>query len=365
MKYLTPQVKQFAEEAPDLVKMFSDYYNRTRTEKGAVGLSYDSSLSKDELSTAINKAFVEVVGKQSKYTLADFGGQVAQYAQSPMVRTFADSNINMLVDMILPDIKDSALGLIADFRFGGFNDSFTFKLKNNGLLRVSKAGYRQRTTPAQRLYDTEESLIPVNHQVTVQTTFYDIITGRDSLAEQVMRAILSIKADMIGETIEAFKGAFTAVTVPTQLKIASYTEDDLIKLCQTVTAWNFGERAIIVGSPIALKDVLPLQAGVNIMLTDDFVVKGYLPMFNGYQVVPLDPIADYASSTYGTVGLDDNLLYVVSPANGKLVKVAVGGSLTRTDALDRNANLDVETTISKEYATKVITNAIGGTIALS
>jgi hypothetical protein len=357
-------VKKFAEIAPDLTKMFRDYVNECRAENGATGINYDSALSKSEKESAINKAFSAEVEKRSRYSIDDFNS-ITEFANAPMVRAFADSIMSNMIDMVLPQALLESLGWLVDFKFGGYGDSYSWDVKNNALYAVAAAGRRQRTAPAQILRGTTLTLAPINHDVSVITNLADVLGDRVMLAPEIMKASISIEAQMRNECFDAFQSVVAnGANIPTVLYAQNYAENSLISICEKVTAWNQDRKAIIVGTPVALKTILPSSTNSRILLSDKYVTVGHLDTFNGYDIVPLYQTADYKSTSYGLI-LPDNYVYIVSPASDKLVKCAVGETLQHTDAIYDNANLAQIGTINKEWQTAVITNSVAGAIKLS
>jgi hypothetical protein len=357
------KVMKFAESSPELYTAFRDYANHVMAERGVKGKTF-SEISLDEKEQVINKLFAEEIEKRSGLTVATFDGSFARYGTNPLVRSFADSIADYMIDMILPETLIQSIGMIADFRFGGFGDSFSFDIENNALFTVSKAGRRQRTAPAQRLTNTTVTLAPENHMVTVASNLPNILAGRESIAKFVMKAVRSIESTMLYEAYDAFYTAMESASMPANLTVANYTETALIELCQRVTAYNGGRRAIIAGTAVALKSVLPSSLNTRILLSDEYVTAGSLRTFNGVDVLEMVQVADYTSNDY-SMKLKDDRIYVISPASDKLVKVAVEGeSLTHTDNSFDNANLSVFGTLNKSWATAVISNSIAGVIKL-
>jgi hypothetical protein len=91
---------------------------------------------------------------------------------------------------------------------------------------------------------------------------------------------------------------------------------------------------------------------------------GHLSTFNGFDVLPLEQIADLydENDDYGLL-LDDTKVYVVSPASDKLVKIGVfGGTLTRHKDANDSGNLLQLDTINKAWNVDVITNYVAGII---
>jgi len=357
------KVMKFAENSPELYTAFRDYANHQASERGITGKKF-SDVSLDEKERVINKLFAEEVERRSGLTVASFDGSFAHYAMNPMVKSFADATVDYLIDMILPETLIGSIGLIADIRFGGFGDSFKFDIENNALFTVSKAGRRQKTAPAQRLTNTTVTLAPENHMVTVASNLPNILAGRESIAKFIMKAIRSIETTMLYEAYDAFYTAMEAGTVPANLVNANYTETGLIELCQVVTTYNQGRKAVIAGTAVALKSVLPSSLNTRILLSDEYVTAGSLRNFNGFDVIEMAQVADYTANDY-SMKLKDDRIYIVSPASDKIIKVAVEGeSISHTDGTYENANLAQFGSISKAWSVAAITNSVSGVIKL-
>ena len=76
----------------------------------------------------------------------------------------------------------------------------------------------------------------------------------------------------------------------------------------------------------------------------------------GYDVIALDPAADAT----GALVLPDNEIYVVSPAQDKLVKGAMSTAMTNTNGYFDNADLTQNFTYRKEWAFEFLSNATAG-----
>lgn len=355
-------VKTFAQESAELYTAFKDYADHTlAVERDFKGKQF-SAKSLDDKEKVINKLFADELAKRSGYKFEGAtNNELAGYSQNPMVRYFADTISTQLIDMVLPEILNSSVGLIAEIRYIDWGDSAKFDLENNALFNVSKAGYRQKNTLFQKLEDQTVTLAPVMHEVSVITNLFNVLCGRDSIAKYIMKAVKSIEAEMLNEAWSAFTTAVTASTVPSTLKVTNYGEASAITLAEKVTAWNGGKKAVFAGTPVALKALLPSNANYRYTLDDTFVKLGYIPTFDNYDVVPMPQVADYASTDYG-MKLDDKKIYVISPTADKVVKVVVGGTMANTDTGYVNANLAQTGTIGKAWECACITNSIAGYI---
>lgn len=354
--------KKFSESSPELYKAMKIYHEHCLAERGVKGKKF-AETSKSDMESVINKLFADEVEKKSGMTLAQFDGSVQRYANSTIVKEFANNIRDYMIDMVLPEtLLNGVLPYFADFRFAGLGDSMSFEIENNALFTVSKAGYRNRNTNLQKLFKSTVTLAPENHQLTVGTDLFEVLSGRVSIAKEVMKAVKTIESQMLFEAYDAFDTAMSALTG--NLLVSNYSEKSLIKLCETVTAWNQGRKAIILGTPTALKNVLPTNSNYRYLLDDEYVKLGHLQTFNGFDVIPMNQVADYTNTTTPySLKLDDTKLYVVSPASDKLVKIGVGGELmSNTAAPYDNANLLQTTTLSKAWEVKAISNSVAGIV---
>ena len=200
-----------------------------------------------------------------------------------------------------------------------------------------------------------------NHEITVGTTLFEILTGQSYLAEDIMKVARSIETTMLFEAYDAFTTEMNALTG--NLAVANYTENALISLCETVTAYNQGRKAVIIGTPVALKAVLPQNQNYRYLLDDEYVRLGHLATFNQYDVLPMEQVANPYSATPYALKLDDTKIYVVSPASDKIVKIGVfGGTFSHQDNSYDNANETIESTTTKAYSTAVVTNSVAGVV---
>lgn len=355
-------VKAFAEMSKDLSEAMSAYAHNYNLQRK--GLKAFADHSQEEQNKLINKAFAMEVAKQSGMELPDLNNktEVRRYAMNPMVRFFANQIQDVMIDMILPEtLMTGSLKYFADMKFADLGDTIKFDIKSNSLFTVSKAGNRQRTTNQQKTFRTTVTMAGVNHEITVGTTLFEILTGQAYLAEEVMKVARSIETAMLFDAYDAFTTEMNGLSG--NLAVANYSEESLITLLETVTAYNQGRKAVVIGTPLALKAVLPTNTNYRYLLDDEYVKLGHLQTFNGYDVLPMEQVANPYDSTAYSLKLDDTKLYVVSPASDKIVKIGVfGGTFSHQDNSYDNANKTIENTTEKSWETAVVTNSVGGVI---
>ena len=356
-------VKAFSEMSKDLydaMKAYSLNYNNERK-----GIKAFSEHSKEEMGKLINKAFAMEVSAQAGISLPeDMNNKtdVKRFAMNPMVKYFANQIQDVMIDMILPEtLMTGSVRLFADMKFADLGDTIKFDIKSNSLFTVSKAGNRQRTTNLQKTFRTTVTMTGDNHEITVGANLFEILTNQAFIAEEVMKVARSIETTMLFEAYDAFTAEANALTG--NLAVTNYSEKSLINMCEKVTAYNQGRKAVIIGTPVALKHVLPTNGNYRYLLDDEYVRLGHLNTFNGYDVIPMEQVANPYSSTAYDLKLDDTKIYVVSPASDKIVKIGVfGGTFTHQDNNYDNANKQIENTTEKAWGVAVAANSVAGVI---
>lgn len=273
--------KAFSEQSKDLADGIKAFAKDAILERKGDIRAF-SAHSREEQNKLINKEFMAEVAKRSGYSLAEGASntEAMRYASNPMVKYFANQIKTEMIDMILPDVlMNGALRYIAEFKYADLGDTISFNVENNTLFTVSKAGYRKRNTNIQKSFKTTVTMSGENHMITVGDDLYNIVTGFANIADDVMRATLSMETCMLFEAYSNFTNAMNNLTG--NLKVVNYSEKGLIKLCETVTAYNQGRKAVILGTPSALKSVLPSNANYRYLLDSEYVKLGHLQTFNG------------------------------------------------------------------------------------
>jgi hypothetical protein len=366
---LTDGLVKFAGGADKLAayEMFYDYWNHFRNDNGKKNDSFDATVSFSEKDSKMNAALrKEILRVANVGNFAEFA--IEQWVSNPMISWATFAVVSAMIDMILPDSILDSIGLYSDVRNIAWGDSAAFEVKPRDIFVVSKAGRQQRTTEMRKQFTGLQTVLPELRMISVEVSMYRVLAGKESLADFVMKAVRSLEYQMTIDIYNTFNTAMTGLpTTPSggELKVAGYTQADLIKICQRVTSWNGGNKAVIVGTQLALQNILPSNANYRYDLIDSTYTKiGYMPTAFGYDVMMLPQIADW-TTTFKTV-LDDTRLYIVSPSSQKLVKVVIEGStMSNVTGPYQNADLTQSATLYKSYGQAVITNSVAGLITLA
>lgn len=309
----------------------------------------------DEKAKQLNEVFCSELERRSKYSVADFDGDVYAYSEFGAVAEMSAQLQKIIVDAMTPIlISATNLGLIAEFHYGGYGDTFEFELTDPLPYKVSKMGARQKHTKTQEKKKTNKTIATEMYGLTTYTTLPQILLGESMLAEDAYKMAISINKKIYTLVIKKFVTAVETLD-DSRFVQTNYNEKGLLEKLRNGSAYN-GEQMLIVGDAVALKTLLPSESRVEILLSDDFNTNlGYMSVWNTYKVLGLDVVAD-PDETSGVLGLPTNRIYGI-PVNGtKLVQVAIGATMTNTDGEFENNNLAILSTLRKEIGVELATN---------
>lgn len=362
-------IVKFAENNEDTLKFVErarDYYCHFMSEvtKKEIG-PFDNTVSLSAKEDKINKDFLGEVQRFAGISIPE-NLEAAHVASNPMLMWAAFAVTDMVIQAVLPDTIVKSIGLYTDIRNIGWGDSVQFEIKPRALMTISTGGHGQRTTFRQKEFSANKTLLPINHNITVYASLYKVLCGKESLAEYVRKAILSMDTAMTKDAYNAFHAGLTAADYPSALTVTGYTQESLLHLAQVVTAYNQGDKAVIVGTSVAISKILPNAAnGYRIVTNSEAMSIQLIKNFFDYDIIVLPQVATGNYNNFDLL-LDDNLLYVVSPSTDKLIKGVIEGvTLNNSNNYYDNANLTSNSTLNKSWAFEYVSNAIAGVIKLA
>jgi hypothetical protein len=350
----------FAGDKVKIYEQFKDYFNHFH-KKG----SWDETISLSEKENKINLAVRDEIARLSNLPTID-GIAPEMLATHPAYSWATFAVIGAMVDAVLPEAIIDSVGLYTNVMTGGYGDSFSLNIKARDLFVVSKAGKGKRTSEVHKQFEGQVTIVPEFHDITVQVALYKVLAGQENLAEFAMKAAKSLEAQMTIDAFNCFNTAMEALDNAGDdlLRVAGYSQTTLVELCQKVTAWNGGNKATVVGTQLALQNILPADANYRYDLDSEYAKIGYVKTAFNYDLLSIPQVADY--KTPFKLALDDNNIYILSPSAPKLINLAIEGStIAITNGIYDNANLTQNTTMKKSYGTCVGTSSIAGVITLS
>lgn len=354
----------FSNGKTDLYEAFVDYWRHYRNHEGNKSIvNFDASVSLDEKESKINKAMLEEIKRFAN--VGDMGAfPVEQWASHPLVTHFTFAVVSAMIDSVLPETMIDSIGLFTEIKSGGFGDSFSWEIRPRDLFYVTKAAYGKRAFPATKQFNNIVTLIPEPHAVSVQVSMRRVLEGKESLGAFVAKAIRSMETEITLEAYTAFTTAMDALpnTATTGLRVAGYSQDALVDLCQRVEGWNMS-KSIVVGTARALANVIPATSNVRYDQGSDLVRMGYFGQLAGYQLLCLPQVPNW-KVPFGTSIANDRL-WIISPAVDKPVKLCFEGStLSNTNNFYDSADLSQKSTLWKSWTTGVATGAVAAVISL-
>lgn len=254
--------------------------------------------------------------------------------------------VDATVNAILPQVLTPAFGLFTDFRFVSLGDVVKFKIKPNQFFTVSKGGTGERTIHRQKDFAQDIIVAPVEHIVTVYTDMYRVLAGKEDIADFVARVVLAIEQAMYGDALNALMTGLTNLPVGSYNYTGAFDMKTLVKMAETVQVYNAGVRPVIAGSATALMNVLPDS---TLGYRGNYDANGgsieLIKNVYGYDVIKMDN----AAAQGGGLVLPDDKIFVVSPAQDKLVKGVVSNALTNSNQFYDNADLTSDYTTRKMW----------------
>jgi hypothetical protein len=176
-------VLAFAGENTTPYEMFVNYYNRFVHMNGGKEREYQKlgidgrPLSFAQMESEMNDALLKEVERVSRMP---YDGSISkeQWAMNPNVSWALFSVVDKLIDMVLPNSLIDNVGLYTDIVNIGWGDSAAFTIKPRDLMVVSKSGRAQKSSEVHKQFDTTITVVPENHQITVQVALYKVLCGK-------------------------------------------------------------------------------------------------------------------------------------------------------------------------------------------
>ncbi len=326
---LSNEITTFASNV-DFYVAFQDYYmNRDK-------------MTSENTEKLQNSFFAEM---EAKSGVSRSGLSVDAWIAHPSVKWAAFAVVDAVVNAILPKVVTPAFSTFADFRFTSYGDIVKFRVMPSQLYTVSKGAHGERTTFRQKDYAQDVIVAPVEHIVTVYTDMYRVLAGKEDVTEFISRVVLAIERAMYSDAVNAMVTALDTIPAGDLNVTGAFSMKKLVKMAESVQVANAGVKPVIAGSATALLNVLPDSSlgyrgnfdadGGSIQLIKNVV---------GYDILRLEQ----AQGKNGLV-LPDDKLFVISPAQDKLIKGVVTNALTNSNQFYDNADITSNFTMRKDW----------------
>lgn len=366
---LPVNVIAFSNGDTSIFDQYLDMWNQYRSEHGTKKYTFATTdhngktLTYADKEASLNAAILRKVGEMSG---VDFSKMSMEQASThPLVNWSVMALASQMIDAILPNTLIDSIGAYAEVRTIGYGETAVFDIASRDLFPVGFAGRGQREGQIYKGTEGQVTLNPERRIITVGVNMWRVLTGQESLAKFTIKALRSIETEMNKDVYNAFYAAMTVLstTASTGLRVTGYTQADLIKLSQKVSAFSGGATPILLGTKAALNQVLPDDGNYRYDIDSPYVTLGYVRTIAGITTMELPQVADW-TSPFATL-LTDSYLWLVAPSTDKIVKVVIGGAtISNTNGMFDNANLTQNATLMKSWKAGIVTSSVAGTISL-
>lgn len=351
------------QKAIDTYNGMRDYYfHYMSAVEGKKGYGdYDATQSLDVKEEKMHKALLAEVERVSGCPRGEMSFEA--WSMSPQVKWATFAVVGAMIDAVLPDTIIKSIGVYTDIHTVGFGETLEFEVQPNSIFTISNSANSQRKGFNKKQFAINKTLQAVNHQITVQTALYKVLSGKENLARFVRKAVISIETAMSVDAYNALVGLVTNGSFPSALKVTGYSAGNAISLAQTVEAYNNGAKVAFVGTKKAIYQMLPDATAGYRMITDATnpqinIVRGIFD----WDIIELPQVA--TGNAYG-LALNDNHVYVISTGAQKMVQgVVEGATLTNSNDYYDTADLTSSATINKRWNFGCVSNACMGLITV-
>lgn len=308
-----------------------------------------------ENSCKLNEAFFAEIERKSGVSRQ--GVEASAWAVHPSVKWASLAIIDATINAILPVTILPQFGMFADFRPVGYGDTLKIKIQPKQFYTVSLGGHGERTTFRQKHFANDVVVSPIEHIVTVYVDMYRVLAGKEDIAEAIRLVLISVEQAMYADALQSLVAGLATISDAALSVSGAFDMKTLVKMAETVQVRNAGIRPVIVGSAVALMNVLPDSSlGYRMNVSGERPVIDLIKNVMGYDVMKLEPAAD----ALGNLVLPDDKIFVISPAQDKLIKGVMSTALTNSNQFYDNADLTQNFTYRKEWNFIFATAATAG-----
>lgn len=318
-------------------------------------------------SEALGQMILDYAAK--KVGITDLSPETAtEYYNHPTLRWAVGNIGTQIIDAVLPDTVAKSNSAFCEIKTVGWGETAIFDIRSRDLFAVTKAsnlGKKQANRQTQFL--GQKFLTPEMRQVTVGLNLWRVLTGKDSLANFISKALLAIETEMSRDIYTEMAVAMAALstTASTGLRVVGYSQDDFIGLADKVSSWSGGAAAIAIGTKIALNKIFPNDANYRYDIQSDYIKLGYMRNISGINTLEMPQIADYATGPFATF-LNNDRVWIIAPGTDKPVKCVIGGTaMSNVDDAYANPDMSQNATMWKAWTTGIVTSSVCAEITVA
>ena len=162
------------------------YFHYMSAVEGKQGYGdFDASVSLDEKEEKMHNALLAEVERVGGCPRGNMPFEA--WSMSPQVKWATFAVVGAMIDAVLPDTIIKSIGIYTDIHTVGFGETLEFEVQPNAIFTVSESADAQRKGFNKKQFAINETLRAVNHQITVQTQLYKVLSGKENLARFVRK----------------------------------------------------------------------------------------------------------------------------------------------------------------------------------
>ena len=296
--------------------------------------SEDYKMKNKLLSEAIAKYCFEENGKE--YTGLDMLKN-AMNRKASFKETF-DTVVAAMITPILPKLTSDRYQTLYDVTQVGFGDNAKYTVESNELFIVQEGAEGIARGGIQTMYNTEYTVKASKKTITVGLDWYHMASGVLDWGNWGLKIARSFEAYINASVIKSLE---KVIKTPDELKshgIAGYVANGIsdtnwLTVARNVRLANGDAPVYAMGTDLALAEVLPeATEGFRFGSTDDYVVKGHLPMYKSVPLIGIDNalVPNTINGTPKTTVADD-YIYMIALGGYKPVHVVFEGDTVQVN----------------------------------
>lgn len=265
--------------------------------------------------------------------------------------------LDSVIAAIIPTTILPQFGIFSEFKPLGYGDTLKFTVKPNTMYTISVGANGERKALRQRKFAKDIYATPVTHIVTVYENWLNVLADKTQFGDFAQWVIVSMEQKMFADAVLALNTGLNAIVDPELKVTGAFDMKTLVKMCEKVKALNGGAQPVIAGSATALLNVLPdSTSGYRMNIDGQRPGIELVRSIIGYNVM----VMDNAVNADGELVLDDKRVYVVSPAQDKLLKGGITTALSNTSDYFDNADITKDFTYRRGWVFEFAGSAKAG-----
>lgn len=259
-----------------------------------------------------------------------------------------------IITPVMPKMTSDKYNTLYDVAQVGFGDNAKYEVDSNELFIISEFAEGIARGGVQTLFNDEYTVKATKRTVTIGVDWYHVASGKHDWGKWGMRLSKSFEAYINASVVKALTSVISTDTGRKAHGIGGYyangiNDTNWLTLARNVSLANGGAPVYALGTQIGLAEVLPEATdGFRFFSDDDYVTKGYLPLYKSVPLIELDNalIPNTINGTPKTL-VSDDYIYIIAMGSHKPVKVVFEGNTVTvhedpTQTKDRTYALTVE-----------------------